>query len=122
MKIIYCLSLLLFYGLICLGQDKSSITNNNIYGNTRDTLGIVSQPDQPSDYPGGNKAWSLFLMKNLNIEQSLLEMQRKKVQQQTAVVQFVVCTDGAICEVKVINEVLPSVKKEAERVIKRSGK
>ena len=36
-------------------------------------------------------------------------------------VKFIVCTDGTICDVKVVNNVLPSIKKEAERVIKKSG-
>ena len=122
MKVVYCVSLMLFYGTMCLGQDTSGKSNKDIFRNSRDTIGIVSQPDQPAGYPGGNSAWSQYLIRNLKAEQSLNEMQQTKIQQQTAIVQFVVCSDGTVCEAHVINEVLPAIKKEAERVIEKSGK
>lgn len=34
---------------------------------------------------------------------------------QTAMVQFIVCTDGSVCDVKVINNVLPSIKKRSRK-------
>ena len=61
-------------------------------------------------------------MTNLNPEAPFKEIpKRTKHFEQTAIVQFIVCKDGSICEVKVINNVLPSIKKEAERVIQKSG-
>jgi protein TonB len=122
MKVVYCILLLLFIRVVSLGQDTTGKFKQDLYQNSRDTIGIVNQPDKPAVYPGGSSAWTQYLIRNLNAQQSINEMELTKIQQQTAIVQFVVCSDGTVCEVHVINDVLPSIKKEAERLIKRSRK
>src|SRR6476469_4627078 len=91
-------------------------------GTSKDTVGIFERVEVEAEFPGGVNAWKQFLYANLNPDAPLKEVPKKvKHCEQTAVVQFIVCTDGSICNVKVINNVLPSIKKEAERVVKRSG-
>lgn len=90
--------------------------------NTRDTIGAFNKVEVEADFPGGIEAWKQFLYTNLRADAPYKEIPRKvKYFKQTAIVQFIVCTDGTVCNVKVINDVLPSIKKEAERVIKISG-
>ena len=122
MKKISCLTLLIIYGLACLSQEKKEKVNNDLYRNSKDTVGIVRHTDRPADYPGGTEAWLRYLLKNLDGHQALAEMRRKRVQEQTAVVQFVVCANGTICKVQVVNKVLPYAEREALRVIKKAGK
>ena len=89
---------------------------------SKDTVGIFEKVEVEASYPGGLPAWKKFLERNLNANAPIKEVPRKtKYFEQTAICQFIVCKDGSICDVKVINKVLPSIKKEVERVIKLSG-
>ena len=89
---------------------------------SKDTVGIFLKVDVEAKYPGGLPAWQKFLMMNLDANAPLKELPRKtKYFEQTAICQFIVCKDGTICDIKVVNNVLPSIKKEVERVIKLSG-
>ena len=89
---------------------------------SKDTIGIFTKVDVEASFPGGLPAWKKFLERNLDANAPIKEIPRKtKYFEQTAICQFIVCKDGSICDVKVINKVLPSIKKEVERVIKLSG-
>ena len=93
------------------------------YGTSQDTVGAFVKVEKEADFPGGLNAWKIFLMRNLKADAPLKELPKKvKFFEQTAIVQFIVCTDGSVCDVKVVNDVLPSIKKEAERAINKSGK
>ncbi|RYZ00231.1 MAG: hypothetical protein EOO11_02260 [Chitinophagaceae bacterium] len=90
--------------------------------NTRDTVGVFTKVDVEADYPGGLPAWKQFLYSNLNPDPIASALPKKtKYFEQTARVQFIVCSDGTVCNVKVLNDVLPAVRREAERVIRQSG-
>ena len=90
---------------------------------SKDTVGLFLKVDGEARYPGGEAAWKKFLEQNLNGDAPIKEIpRRKKYFEQTAICQFIVCKDGSICDIKVINKVLPSIKKEVERVIALSGK
>jgi protein TonB len=108
---------------VCLSaQEKDSTVVYVDYGTTKDTVGIFRKVEMEAQYPGGLAAWRNYLMHNLNAYAPLKDLSKKvKHFEQTAVVQFIVCTDGSICDVKVVNDVLPSIKKEAEKAIKKSG-
>lgn len=89
---------------------------------SKDTVGIFTKVDVEASFPGGQPAWKKFLERNLDANVPVKEVPRKtKYFEQTAICQFIVCKDGTICDVKVVNKVLPSIKKEVERVIKLSG-
>jgi protein TonB len=93
------------------------------YGTSKDTIGAFVKVEKEADFPGGLPAWRNFLMNNLKGDVVFKDLpKRTKKFEQTAMVQFIVCTDGSVCDVKVINNVLPSIKKEAERAINNSGK
>jgi antitoxin component YwqK of YwqJK toxin-antitoxin module len=93
-----------------------------IYGNTRDTVGAFNTVHIEPSYPGGATVWSAFIQKNLNPFVLKGNLPKKTTSiQQTVKVQFIVCTDGTVCEIKTTNDVLPVLKKEAERVIRLSG-
>lgn len=89
---------------------------------SKDTVGIFSKVDVDASFPGDKDAWKRYLERNLDVITPLENLPRKtKNFEQTAICQSIVCKDGSICDIKVINEVLPSIKKEVERVISRSG-
>ncbi len=93
------------------------------YGSSKDTIGAFVSVEKEADFPGGLPALINFLTTNLKGDVVLQDLPKRiKNFQQTAMGQFIVCTDGSICDVKVINKVLPSIKKEAERAINNSGK
>jgi hypothetical protein len=107
--------------LTVVGQAADSSKFENA-GLSRDTVGIFEKVEVEAAFPGGLDAWRNFLVGNLNGDKAAEGVpKRKKNFQQTALVQFIVCTDGTICNIKVKNKVLPSIKKEAERVISLSG-
>lgn len=89
---------------------------------SKDSIGIFQKVEVEASFPGGFPAWKKFLEKNLDANAPLKELPRKtKYFEQTAICQFIVCKDGTICDIRVVNKVLPSIKKEVERVIKLSG-
>jgi len=89
---------------------------------SKDTVGVFEKVEVEASFPGGTPAWRKFLERNLDANAPLKDLHRKtKYFEQTAICQFIVCKDGSICDIKVVNKVLPSIKKEVERVIKMSG-
>jgi periplasmic protein TonB len=98
--------------------------------NSRDTVGVFDNVDVEAQFPGGDKAWRKYLEENFNVSEvsdSIWKELPKKDKRKTtllytAIVQFIVCKDGAVCEVKTINNVPAPLKKEAERLITLSAK
>jgi periplasmic protein TonB len=90
---------------------------------TTDSTVIFEKVEREAEFPGGLPAWRTYLMENLRADAPFKEIPKKtKHFEQTAMVQFIVGKDGSISDVKVINEVLSSIRKESIRVIKNSGK
>jgi hypothetical protein len=76
-----------------------------------------------STFPGGSSEWKHFLINNLNVEgvkDALPKKLVKKGFKQTAEVAFTVCTDGSLCDFRIVNDVHPAVKEEALRTMKLS--
>jgi protein TonB len=70
-----------------------------------------------SEYPGGTSAWSRYLNKTLQYPQDAID---NEVQGQV-VVQFIVDKEGNVSDVQAVSGP-DELRKEAERVIKKSGK
>ena len=76
-------------------------------------------------FPGGDSAWRKYLEKNFkaidvsddNWNELSKKQKKKSILEFTAIVRFIVCKDGTVCEVKTINNVPSALKKEAERLI-----
>jgi protein TonB len=121
MKLI--LAILLFITTNCGAQNTPPPpVLDSISQYSKDTVGIFEKVEVEASYPGGESAWKKFLERNLRADAPMKEVPRKtKYFEQTAICQFIVCKDGSICDIKVVNKVLASIKKEVERVIKLSG-
>lgn len=122
MKIVLLIVILLT--AINLKAQKDTLPSPPPYDsqNSKDTVGIFDKVDIEAKFPGGDSAWRSYLERNINMESASADVPKKKSHfQQTAVCQFIVCKDGTICEIKVINNVIPSIKKEVERIIASSG-
>ncbi len=120
MKLIYCLCIALLFSSSSSAQVVEATPID--YGNTKDTIGIFKKVEVEASFPGGADAWRRFLYTNLKADAPVKEVPRKiKYFEQTVLVRFIVCKDGSICNVQAVNNVLPSIKKEAERVINKSG-
>ncbi len=97
--------------------------------NSRDTVGVFDRVEKEADYPGGIELWRKYLEKNFKVDsvtdivwKELPNKAKKKkgILQFTAIVQFIVCTDGSLCDIKTINNVPAAFKSEAERLIAES--
>lgn len=98
---------------------------------SKDTVGIFTKVEIEAGYPGGISSWKKYLETNFRIDsvadlvwKGMTNKQKRKtaVYQQTAIVQFIVCKDGSVCEIKTINNVHPAIQAEAERLIAESNK
>jgi protein TonB len=79
---------------------KDSVVLVSIKGDTIRMEGDVFQKVEiESEFPGGAKAWQHFLMSNLTYPEKAV---RKRVQG-TVVLQFIVCTDGTVCNIEAIS-------------------
>jgi len=121
MKPAFLSLMILLLSTIAKAQNSDSLLI--VYsGASKDTIGVFQKVEVEAQYPGGLTAWRNYLVQNLNANAPLKDLPKKvKHFEQTAIVQFIVCTDGSVCDVQVINDVLPSIKKEAEKAIKKSG-
>lgn len=117
-KIIFC-----FFFIICTLASFSQVNlPDTAYQNSRDSIGISTKVGIEASYPGGTTNWRNFLVQNLIIDSAVKDLPKNTASyKETVWVQFIVCVDGTLCDIKVLNDVLHSAKKEAERVIKNSG-
>ncbi len=73
--------------------------------------------EKEAEFPGGEKAWSKHLTKQLSLPD--LVMAINKPQQMTVEVQFVVCSDGEVCSVEAINSSTPLLDMMAVNAIRK---
>ncbi|TAD87317.1 MAG: TonB family protein [Bacteroidetes bacterium] len=78
---------------------------------------VFTKMEQPPAYPGGNEAWTRYLLRNLMYpnEASALQIEGK------VVLQFVVTTTGKLTDIKVVESPHISLSKEAMRLISAGG-
>jgi protein TonB len=61
--------------------------------------GAFSKVEVESEFPGGLSGWSDFLQQNLTYPRKAV---RKEIQG-TVILQFIVCTDGTVCDIEAIS-------------------
>jgi periplasmic protein TonB len=84
---------------------------------------VFNKVEVDAEFNGGDSAWKIFLMKNLNVDkiyEKLIFPKGVKTIRQTAIVKFIVCTDGTLCDIDVENMVDPLIRAEATRVLSKS--
>lgn len=86
---------------------------------------IFSSVEIPAEFPGGQDAWRMFLMKNLNsrsVANQVTMAKDQKSWRQTAMARFIVGINGELTDITIENAVLPAVAAEAKRVLALSPK
>jgi len=96
---------------------------------TTDTTGVFDRVEKEATFPGGEVNWREYIKNNFKVD-SVSDLvwnqlpdkakSKKGILQIVAIVQFIVCTDGTVCNVEVLNKVPPAFKSEAERLITES--
>ena len=95
-----------------------------------DTVGVDLSPEGAvfpkveveSSYPGGLKAWQMFLNKNLRFPEAAIKKVRgRKPKQWDVMIQFVVTKEGKVQDVKALTNFGNGLEEEAIRIIKQSG-
>lgn len=111
---------LCIWGIASYAKEKKS----SLYQDTS----IVADIDVAPQFKGGINAWSRFLQNNLNVSNLAQNMDSTEYVtygvRQTAILEFTVCEDGAVCDITVVNKdkISPDFAKEVLRVMKRSPK
>ena len=92
----------------------------NAQNNTDSTV-RYEKVETEASFPGGDAAWVAFLSKTLQPDNAIGAVpKRKKHFTQTAIVKFVVNTDGTLTNISIENDVHPDIAAEAIRVIRKS--
>lgn len=79
--------------------------------------------DSSATFPGGDMAWSKFLVKNLRFPQATIDgVKRRQARQWTVIIRFTVTTDGTVKDVVAETNHGGGLEEEAIRLIKKSGK
>jgi periplasmic protein TonB len=80
----------------CSAQTDSTKKRTFIVSQT-DTTYIL--PEVESSFPDGLRGWQNFLQQNLTYPKKAM---RKEIQG-TVVLQFIVCTDGTVCDIEAVS-------------------
>lgn len=100
---------------------QSDTSNKLTVVNTTGDSATFEKVEVEAEFPGGFEGWKNYLMANVNTDKITASVPKSiKHWQQQAIVQFIVCTDGSICDIRVVNKVSPEVEKEAKRLIATS--
>lgn len=83
---------------------------------------ILTNVDSASSYPGGDKAWQLFLVKNMRFPQETIDKVRgRKSRQWDVMIRFVVTKEGKVKDVIAETSLGGGLEEEAIRLIRKSG-
>jgi hypothetical protein len=108
-------------------NEKDSIENalfqlETSHENTRDTIGAFRNVEIKASFMGGESGWKKFLDQNINPGRVFRKLPKDINHiSETVTVQFIVCVDGTVCEIKTLNNVSPPLAEEAERVVNLSS-
>lgn len=86
----------------------------------KDTTTTFTVVEEEAKFPGGDKAWSKHILKQLSLPDMVMAINRP--QKMTVEIQFVVCKDGEICSVEAINSSTPLLDIMAVNAIRRGPK
>ncbi len=78
---------------------------------------VFTKVEIEAEYPGGQKAWSEYLNKNLHYPQEAIN----KEIQGTVLTRFIVNIDGSLSDLKIIKSPSKILSEESIRVLKNSG-
>jgi len=101
-------SISVFALLLCLFNCTAQVqdTKQKAPSALTDSSKIASDSDKAflkveieSEFPGGQQGWMNFLQQNLTYPRKAV---RKEIQG-TVVLQFIVCTDGTVCDIEAIS-------------------
>lgn len=85
----------------------------------RDTSALFYKVETEADFKGGVDGWRKFLTKTLrfpDLASEILPPGQKK-----SIIQFVVCTDGVVCDLQVVESSHPLLDLEAVKTIQKGG-
>lgn len=89
---------------------------------------VVRDVDKMPEFVGGIQGWNKFVSKNINLNEAFDAMDSTMYvtygNRQTAVVEFIVCQDGEVCEVNISNEdkISPEFAKAVYKLMKKTPK
>lgn len=89
---------------------------------------LVKDLDEMPQFVGGNRSWQKFIASQMNLFPIIEQMDSTQYvdfgSKQTAILEFTVCEDGEVCDVRIVNnnKISPAYAKEALRVMKKSPK
>jgi protein TonB len=118
----------LFFTLWAQSQETSA-SPDSASQYSKDTVGIFGKVDIDASFPGGQMGWKKYLEKNFRVlmvtDAVLGELPKKERKKKhlffTDTVQFIVCKDGTVCEIKSLTNVPAAFKKETARLIAESN-
>ena len=113
----------LYYNEPLLKKETIKKTSDNNYlvniKTSKDPDSVTfAKVEVESEFPGGQDAWRKYLNKTLKFPDIVVETMKPFTKK--CDVQFIVCTDGTVCDVQAINSVHPLLDLEAVKAI-RSG-
>ncbi|HET9056128.1 MAG TPA: energy transducer TonB [Chitinophagaceae bacterium] len=85
----------------------------------RDTSKLFNTVDVEADFIGGIKAWKKHLTKVLRFPNLASDILPKG--QRTSMIEFIVCTDGVICDLQVIQSTHPLLDLQAVKAVRTGG-
>lgn len=93
-------------------QDTSKVDST---GNLRNADGAFMKVEIESEFPGGQQEWVNFLQQNLTYPGKAV---RKRIQGMV-MLQFIVCTDGTVCNIEAV-EGPEALRKSAIETLKKT--
>lgn len=103
MKTLACAIALLICVYTCSAQTdstkKQDTSKVDSIGNLRNADGAFMKVEIESEFPGGQQEWVNFLQKNLTYPGKAV---RKRIEGEV-ILQFIVCTDGTVCNIEAVS-------------------
>ena len=112
----------LYYVVPKTTKKSDSLNKKEVTASTehlRDTSVLVDKVETEAEFKGGIEGWRKHLMKTLGFPELATNM--LTAGKRTSVVQFVVCTDGMVCDVQVVESTHPLLDLEAVKAIRKGG-
>ncbi len=111
----------LYYNEPLVKLESIKETGDNVYlvdiKTSKDPDSVTfARVEVESEFPGGQEAWRKYLNKTLQFPDIVIETMKPFSKQ--CVVQFIVCTDGTVCDVEAVNSVHPLLDLQAVNAIR----
>lgn len=80
-------------------KQSTTTSTADTSGNLKNADGAFRKVEIESEFPGGREGWANFLQQNLTYPGKAV---RKRIEG-TVILQFIVCTDGTVCNIEAIS-------------------